>query len=488
MGTPPATDMLDSSTNMKSSNSEMSVHLESVPPSPPQETRESFNPDDPQNWPKWRKNTQILMVAAHSMVATFMAAGIIPAYDAMAEEYGVSVPAATYLTSLQILFLGIAPFFWKPITNIYGRHHILIFSVLGSMVCNIGGARCTTYGAQMATRILTGIIISPPIGIASGIITELSEPGERAQKLGWWTLLLTIGTPFGPFIMGFVVQHAGVQYIYWIFAILNFIQLLGYLFFGAETMRAPEIDGYDVPKPKPSTGLLAKFLPRRIDRRPLTMRELLRPLSLARYPRITIPAIAHSIVFSYANIALIVEMPIAFGQKFHFNAQQIGLQFIAIIIGCFLGEQLSGPMSDWFLRTLDRRKGGHIPADRLWLSYIGFGTVFAGLLVWGFQLDKATSWNVTPCIGAAIASFGNQICITILVSFAVDSYSAEASNVGVCINMFRQIWGFIAPFYLPLMFENLKLAGAAGVMCGIVAGAAMLPIIAVQFVASRSKD
>lgn len=94
--------MLDSSTNMKSSNSEMSVHLESVPPSPPQETRESVNPDDPQNWPKWRKNTQILMVAAHSMVATFMAAGIIPAYDAMAEEYGVSVPAATYLTSLQV--------------------------------------------------------------------------------------------------------------------------------------------------------------------------------------------------------------------------------------------------------------------------------------------------------------------------------------------------------------------------------------------------
>ena len=31
-----------------------------------------------------------------------MAAGIIPAYDTFAEEYGVSVPQASYLTSFQV--------------------------------------------------------------------------------------------------------------------------------------------------------------------------------------------------------------------------------------------------------------------------------------------------------------------------------------------------------------------------------------------------
>ena len=42
------------------------------------------------------------MVAFHSMAATFMAAGIIPAYDAMAEDYGVTVPEASYFTSVQV--------------------------------------------------------------------------------------------------------------------------------------------------------------------------------------------------------------------------------------------------------------------------------------------------------------------------------------------------------------------------------------------------
>ncbi|PYI23136.1 MFS general substrate transporter [Aspergillus japonicus CBS 114.51] len=440
---------------------------------------------NPQKWPEWKKNAQILMVAFHSMVATFMAAGIIPAYDTMAEVYGVTVPQASYLTSMQILLLGICPLFWKPLTSIYGRYHIFILSVLGSMVCNIGGARCTTYGTQMATRVLTAIFISPPMGIGSGIITELCEPEKRAQKLGWWTLMLTLGTPGGPFIMGFVTKHIGYQWMFWIFAIMNFCQLVAYLFLGEETLHIPENSHTPAASPHKSR-FYHKFIPRRMNPRPFKAREFVEPLFYVRLPRVLIPACAHAIVFCYGNIALIVEMPIAFGEKFGFDSQQIGLQFIAIIIGCLLGEQLSGPISDRFLQALQKRRGHYRPADRLWLSYVGFGTVIAGLLVWGFQLSKATSWNVTPCVGAAIASFGNQVITTILISFAIDSHREVATDIGVCINVFRHLYGFIGPFYFPDMFDTLGLAGAAGVMCAIVGACAMLPIVAVHVVATQS--
>ena len=36
------------------------------------------------------------------------------------------------------------------------------------------------------------------------------------------------------------------------------------------------------------------------------------------------------------------------------------------------------------------------------------------------------------------------------------------------------------------MFANLGLGGAAGLMVGLVAGACLLPVMAVQFVASRA--
>ncbi|KAL3460048.1 major facilitator superfamily domain-containing protein [Aspergillus heterothallicus] len=485
---------------LRGKDSQSSIHMEDVVPTPPQEPADydawaMEDPANPRSWPAWKKNAQILMVAFHSMSATFVAAGIIPAYETLAEEYGITVPQASYLTSAQILLFGIAPFAWKPITAVYGRYHVFMFSVFGAMLCNIGSAKSTTFGAQMTARVLGAILISPPFGIGSGVITDLCEPEHRAQKLGWWTLMLTLGTPCGPFIMGFVTQHIGVEWIFWIFTIVNFVQLVLYILLGDETLYIPN-QTHSTSHRKQRT-FFSKFLPRRIDPRPLTPYEFIEPLSLSRHTRVLIPAIAHAVVFCYANIALIVEMPIAFGEKFDFDAQQIGLQFIAIIIGCVLGEQLSGPMSDWFLVSLTKRrqraakktKGEVRDADRLWLSYIGYATVVVGLVVWGVQLDKADGarWNVTPCVGAAIASFGNQVVTTILISFAVDSYKERATDVGVCINLYRQIYGFAGPFYFPDMFATLKFSGAAGVMCGIVAVAALLPTVAIQFAASRSR-
>lgn len=308
------------------------------------------------------------------------------------------------------------------------------------MACNIGAVYCKTFGTQMATRALAAWFISPPLGIGSGVVTELSHPEERARKLGWWTLMITLGIPGSGFIMGFVVQHLGVAWVYWIFAIINAAQFIAYVLFGDETLYVKD----SLISRKSSTGL-AKFIPRRIDPRPIQLRNFFEPLFLGRFPRILIPGVAYGIEFAYANIAIIISTPLIFGEKFHFNAQQIGYQFVAVIIGSVIGEQLSGPMSDWFLKYRQRQKGHTIPADRLWLSYIGFGTIFAGLLVWGFQLEKAATWNITPCIGMAIAAFGNQVLTTILIAFAVDSHKEHAPSIGVFINFCRQLYGFVSP-------------------------------------------
>ncbi|CAI7613501.1 unnamed protein product [Penicillium discolor] len=470
---------------MKSTGFESSIHLENVLPT----TTSQDTPDDgrkvtdslrdPRNWSRWKKNAQILMAAFHSMMGTFMAAGIIPAYGAFATQYNVTMPQASYLTSVQILLLGLSPLFWNPLTAVYGRHNVNLLSVLGSMVCNIGGARCSTYGGQMATRVLTAFLISPPLGNGSGVVTELCEPENRAQKLGWWTLMTTIGTPGGPFFMGFVIKHIGVQWIFWIFAVINFVQFLFYLAIGDETIYNPD-------NKLTSTGIFSNIIPRQISSRPLKVRDMVAPFSLVKHPCIAIVAFAHAITFCYANIVLIVEMPIATGEKFHFDAQQIGLQFIAIIIGCVLGEQVSGPTSDWFLKRVRQTKGHSCPADRLWLCYIAFATIFAGLLTWGFQLQHATTWNVTPCIGAAIASFGNQMQTTILTTFAVESKQERSSEVGVFINACRQTYGFLGPFYFPAMFAALGFDGAAGVMVAIIGGCSLCSVIAVQFVATRA--
>lgn len=101
-------------------------------------------------------------------MGTFAAAGIIPAYETISEMFGVSLTRASYLTSLQIAILGGAPLFWKPLSNRYGRRPIFLFSLITSLVCNVGCAKSPDYASLAACRALQAFFISPASGMAHG--------------------------------------------------------------------------------------------------------------------------------------------------------------------------------------------------------------------------------------------------------------------------------------------------------------------------------
>lgn len=143
-----------------------------------------------------QKNTNLFLVSFHAMMTTFTAASVIPVFEDFAIQFHISLTSASYLTSIQILILGVSPLFWKPISNRYGRRPIWLISTLCSMVCNIGNAKANSYGAQIVARLLDAFFISPAIAISSAVVIETFFARERAQKMGIWTLMVTLGFVF----------------------------------------------------------------------------------------------------------------------------------------------------------------------------------------------------------------------------------------------------------------------------------------------------
>ena len=109
----------------------------------------SSDPADPLNWPAWKKDINLVLVAFHAMMTTFTAAGIIPAFQDIAADLGVGLQRASYLTSIQIVILGFSPLFWKPVSNAYGRRPVFLLSTICSAICNIGCAESKSYGAMV---------------------------------------------------------------------------------------------------------------------------------------------------------------------------------------------------------------------------------------------------------------------------------------------------------------------------------------------------
>nr|POE77569.1 efflux pump vrtl [Quercus suber] len=125
----------------------------------------SDDPADPYNWPKSKKVINLVCVAFHAFMTTFIAASIIPVFEDIALDLGGTITKASYLASIQILVLGLSPLFWKPLSSRYGRRPIWLISTIGALLFNIGCALSTTYSAMAACRAFCAFFISPPMGI-----------------------------------------------------------------------------------------------------------------------------------------------------------------------------------------------------------------------------------------------------------------------------------------------------------------------------------
>jgi MFS family permease len=164
--------------------------------------------------------SNLILVAFHAMMSTFTAAAIIPAYEVIAADLGITVPKTSYLTSLQIAILGGAPLFWRPLSNRFGRRPIFLLSLVCSLVGNIGCAKSHSFAQMAACRAIVAFFISPAAAIGSAVVTESFFKKDRARYMGIWTLMVTIGVPVSPLIFGFVTNSIGYVWIYWILAMV----------------------------------------------------------------------------------------------------------------------------------------------------------------------------------------------------------------------------------------------------------------------------
>lgn len=168
-----------------------------------------------------QKLINLVLVAFHGMMGTFTAASIQSAFADISMDLGVSIQRTSYLVSLFIAILGGAPLFWRPLSDRFGRRPIFLISLVGSLVGNIGCAKSPSYATMGLCRAITAFFISPPLALGSAVVQETFFKLQRGQRMGVWTMFVTLGVPVAPFIFGFVALRVGYRWIYWILAIVS---------------------------------------------------------------------------------------------------------------------------------------------------------------------------------------------------------------------------------------------------------------------------
>ncbi|KAJ7242882.1 MFS general substrate transporter [Mycena haematopus] len=434
----------------------------------------SDSPADPLNWPAWKKNVLLYIVSIHAMQGPFTAAIVIPSLQLLAEEFRITLTQATYIASIQIICLGVFPLFWSPLACRIGRRPVYLISALGSAVFTLAAGFVHSYGALLAVRAVQASFISVAMSLGGPSVNDMFFVHEKGRKMGVWVLFVTCGPCLGPLIVGYLVQNHGWRASFYLTAPIHLALFFGHLFFAPETLylnrRSPG-EGYDPKEVEEQQGWLSYFTFKIHDSNAITLMDICRPLFMVFRPLVLLPALAYSITFSYTNVLMTLLIPQVFGEKFHFGPGQISLQFIPLLIGSILGEQLAGYGSDVIANWRTKRANGRrLPEYRLALAVPGFLIAIIGVVIWGLQLENAKvgKWNVTPDVASAIALFGEQVVATVCVTYAIENYVPETLDVASFFAFVRQAYAFGAPFYFSPLFIKYGDTKAAGLLAGII--------------------
>jgi hypothetical protein len=140
--------------------------------------------------------------------------------------------------------------------------------------------------------------------------------------------------------------------------------------------------------------------------RDLFARSIVRPIKMLLFsPIVFLLSLYMAIVYGYLYL-LFTTISGVFETTYHFSQGSVGLTFLGLGIGMFLGLFVSGATSDLGVKILKKRNGGvYKPEFRLPLMIPAALLIPIGLFIYGWTARASIHW-IVPIIGTSFVGMG----------------------------------------------------------------------------------
>merc|ERR1712230_150883 len=464
----------------------------------------SSDPNDPLNWGWWRKNHNRLWQCLWMISGCAIISSLSPAYLLIQEDTGIPIANLSTGIGLMYLFLGWGNLIFQPLALNFGRRPVLIFSLLGTALMVLWSAYIQSSGVWYLNRILMGIFFAPVETLVEIVVTDLSFTHERGFHMAIYQWTLWNGALLAPIPAGYIAENHGWRWIQWTGAILGLSVTFLMIFFFEETMYfrqtiRDEFVGENIQEtdissqvsqsekskgpvdskaqlsstsnsespieqaevwltPKQSFLRNLRLWNLRAPDQPRTpWKSVLLPLILLRYPAMLFGGLLVGSVLSWFNVLNATTAEVFGNAPYNFTTNQIGLIYLASVIGATIGCFLSGTLSDMLSEWLARRNNGiKEPEHRLWIGAIALVVHPAGCLLYGIGATQQIHW-VGLAFGIGLMSMCLPIGSNIGITYVIDSYKEVAGEAVVSVILIRNTIGFAFAYAIVPMITDLGL-------------------------------
>ncbi|KAH7062548.1 major facilitator superfamily domain-containing protein [Macrophomina phaseolina] len=321
-----------------------------------------------------RKMLMLFIVSLGGFFSPLSSNIYFPALGDISEDLHVSAGLVALTITVYMAVQGIAPSFWAPFADIYGRRVVFIGTFSVYLVANVALGLVDNFIALMIFRGLQAAGSAATISIGSGVIGDIATSAERGGYVGIYGGVRMLGQSIGPVFGGILTQFLGFRSIFWSLTILGAIALFLILFFLPETLRSVagngtvQLTGIHKPflyhfKPQPDVETAAD--PNR-PRKKLTVAAFFDPLRFLFEKDVFATLLFGGIVYTIWSM-ITSSTTTLFRELYHIEDLVLGLAFLPNGAGCVIGSYAAGMLMDFdYKRTLaEYHKKHSIPEGKV---------------------------------------------------------------------------------------------------------------------------
>ncbi|KAM0277354.1 hypothetical protein ACHAQH_005870 [Verticillium albo-atrum] len=297
-----------------------------------------------------------LLVGLATMFSPLTANIYLPCLPLLQSSFATSLQLINLTITAYVVIQGIAPSIFAQLSEKLGRRpvYLITFTLFVVASAALAAMPNESYAALLALRMVqsAGSSVSTSIGYA--VVADIAPPAERGRILAPVVMMLNLGPVAAPIIGGPMCGRAGWRWVFW------FLTIFGAVFLVVIALFLPETNRKVVGNGRVRASRAGRPFVRVLVPRSETYVERKKPVYLSRWSRIRAhaPNPFRSVVLLFQKDSACVlfaaaifymmyyvsqaSLPGLFRDAYGYSETEIGLCYLALGSGVFLGSQVQG--------------------------------------------------------------------------------------------------------------------------------------------------
>ncbi|KAF2871483.1 putative MFS transporter [Massariosphaeria phaeospora] len=425
------------------------------------------DPNDPLQWSNTKKSLILLICSLYSFLGNCALLGPSVYIGLYSELFQITPTKASDLVSYPNLAFGFGSLILVPLYLKIGRRPVMLGSLVLFAAGLIGASQATTFEGLMAARIIHGFGSGVCEALPVQLVNDIFFLHERGLRLGYYTVALCFGST-GPLYAGYMLAGGYSWQLFFYVTFAFAMALLIAAFFIVEetaykrntlTPMPPSIANSDKAV-EASHAEVAPLIPERksflatlkpwsgIDHDQEFWIMIPRSFTYFLVPQVLWVITSFGLYIGLGALAFNYTFPLKItAPPYNWSVTNSGLITVATFLGFFLAMPFLSS-SDRLAAHLTRKNNGIREAEmRLGVMLPAMLMAPAGIILYGFAAERNLHW-ITYFIGVGMDQWGALFYFSFTLAYAVDSYSANTSEMLIAMNLGKQAISFGMGIYL----------------------------------------